>query len=185
MTDDSHRRSDNMRRVLMLAYVFPPFWSVGGSIRVVKFIKYLPALGWLPSVLTINDQKEYETMRKVGSDTLLPDIPQQVKIYRTFAGEPSLEFLEKEKRFGQRNWLAAVIVKVMSAGTLLGISKPLAGSISCLVAFRSEARTANHKERRKQCHFRHLSAVFCCASWHVPQNVDGETAYLGLSRRLD
>jgi glycosyltransferase involved in cell wall biosynthesis len=113
MADDLRQSSSDTRKVLMLAYVFPPFFSVGGSIRVVKFIKYLPALGWLPVVLTIDDQKEYETMRKVGSETLLSEIPPQVKIYRTTSGERSLNSLEKEREFGQRNWLTAVIVKVL------------------------------------------------------------------------
>jgi len=97
----------------MLAYVFPPFFSVGGSIRVVKFIKYLVELGWLPVVLTIDDRKEYQTMNKEGSTSLFSDIPPQVKVCRTFAGEPSLSFLEKEKEFGQRNWLSGVIVKLL------------------------------------------------------------------------
>jgi glycosyltransferase involved in cell wall biosynthesis len=106
-------RESKMKKVLMIARAFPPFQSVGHSIRVVKFIKYLPALGWLPSVLTIDDRREYESDRKQGSETLLSEIPQEVSIYRTFAGEPSLKFLEKEREFGQRNWLTRVIVKVL------------------------------------------------------------------------
>lgn len=102
-----------MKKVLMIAHAFPPFGSVGHSIRVVKFIKFLPTFGWLPVVLTIDDQMEYETMPKVGSETLLSEIQPQVKIYRTTAGEPSLKFLEKEKEFGQRNWLTRVIVKFL------------------------------------------------------------------------
>ena len=50
MVDALHPSDDELRKVLMLSYVFPPFFSVGGSIRVVKFVKYLPALGWLPMV---------------------------------------------------------------------------------------------------------------------------------------
>jgi glycosyltransferase involved in cell wall biosynthesis len=102
-----------MKKVLMIARSFPPFRTVGGSIRVVKFIKYLPTLDWLPVVLTIDDQREYETTRKLGNEDLLSDIPQQVTIYRAAAAEPSLEFLEKEKEFSRQNWLSAVIVKVL------------------------------------------------------------------------
>lgn len=97
----------------MVAHTFPPFSSVGHSIRVVKFIKYLPALGWHSTVLTIDDQHEYQDCYKQGSQTLLADIPPEVSIYRTTAGEPSLEFLEREKRYSRQNWLTAVIAKVL------------------------------------------------------------------------
>jgi glycosyltransferase involved in cell wall biosynthesis len=115
MADGWHSDGDEVRKVLMLAYVFPPFFSVGGSIRVVKFTKYLPALGWLPVVLTIDDSKEYDTQRKQGSEKLLSDISPQVKIYRTTAGEPSVELLEKGRKARRQNRLAAVIVNLLSA----------------------------------------------------------------------
>jgi glycosyltransferase involved in cell wall biosynthesis len=102
-----------MKKVLVLARVFPPFQSVGHSIRVVKFIKYLPALGWLPSVLTIDDRKEYESDRRQGSETLLAEIPPEVSIYRTAAGEPSWKYLEKEREFARRNSLTRLIVKLL------------------------------------------------------------------------
>lgn len=102
-----------MKKVLVIAHVFPPFRSVGHSIRVVKFIKYLPALGWLPVVLTIDDRRGYQDYYKQGSESLLADISPEVTIYRTAAGEPSLEYLEKEIKFGRQNWLTAVIVKLL------------------------------------------------------------------------
>jgi glycosyltransferase involved in cell wall biosynthesis len=104
-------RESKMKKVLMILRAFPPFSPVGHSIRAVKFIKYLPVLGWLPVVLTIDDQQEYETMRKVGSETLLSEIEPQVKIYRTSAGEPSWAYLQKEREFGRKNWLTGVLVK--------------------------------------------------------------------------
>jgi glycosyltransferase involved in cell wall biosynthesis len=103
----------NMKNVLMVAHSFPPFCSVGHSIRVVKFIKYLPTMGWWPSVLTVDDRKEYLDYQKQGSESLFLDIPQDVTIFRTFSGEPSLNYLERERVFGLRNWLSAVIVKIL------------------------------------------------------------------------
>lgn len=102
-----------MKKVLVVARAFPPFQSPGHSMRAVKFIKYLPALGWLPSVLTIDDGEEYEFDRKLGSASLLSELPDQVLIHRTAAGEPTLRFLQKEREFGERAWLPGVIVKVL------------------------------------------------------------------------
>lgn len=93
----------------MIARSFPPFQPVGHSIRVVKFIKYLPVLGWLPSVLTVDDRGEYEYDRKRGSASMLSEVPREVSIHRTIAGEPSLELLEKGRAFGERNAVARVI----------------------------------------------------------------------------
>jgi glycosyltransferase involved in cell wall biosynthesis len=114
-----------IKRILMIARAFPPFQSVGHSIRVVKFLKYLPALGWRPSVLTIDDRREYEFDRRQGSEALLREVPSEVSIYRTPAGEPSCTFLEKERAFGQRNWLTRVLVKMLGGARRWGIRNML------------------------------------------------------------
>ena len=101
-----------MKKVLMIARAFPPFLPVGYSIRVIKFIKYLPALGWSPVVLSVDDKKEYETLPKLGSDKLLLEILPTVAIHRTQTGEPSLDYLKKEMDFGRKNFLTNAIVKV-------------------------------------------------------------------------
>lgn len=84
-----------LKKVLVVARSFPPLRTVGSSIRVVKFVKYLPAHGWLPVVLTIDGRQEYASQRWQGSAVLLPEIPPQVKVYRTAAAEPTLETLER------------------------------------------------------------------------------------------
>lgn len=101
------------KKILMIVRAFPPFLPVGHSIRAVKFIKYLPELGWLPVVLTVDDRVEYENMRKVGSASLLREIQPQVKIVRTTAGERSLNFLEKEEKIAKRNSLTSSAVRVV------------------------------------------------------------------------
>ena len=113
MAETSHKIGTNLLKVLMLAYVFPPFFSLGGSIRVVKFMKYLPKLNWLPVVLTIDDSRDYDTQRKQGSESLLIDISPQVKIFRTSAGEPPLEFLIKGRELRQKNRLTAVFINLL------------------------------------------------------------------------
>ena len=102
-----------MKKVLVIARVFPPFHPVGFSIRIVKFIKYLPATGWWPSVLTIEDRNEYEFDRRQGSATMLSEIPPEVSIHRTAAGELSLEVLKKVRTFGEQNWLTSLLIGVL------------------------------------------------------------------------
>ena len=101
-----------MKRVLVIARMFPPFHPVGFSIRVVKFIKYLPALGWLPSVLTVADRNESELDPKQGSATMLSEIPREVVIHRTRAGAP-LRFLDKDSALQGRNRLTRLLIKLL------------------------------------------------------------------------
>ena len=42
-----------MRKVLFIAYDFPPCRNIGGSLRSEKFVKYLPEFGWQPTILTL------------------------------------------------------------------------------------------------------------------------------------
>jgi glycosyltransferase involved in cell wall biosynthesis len=49
---DAHAVREGLRRVLVVAYYFPPM-GLSGVQRVAKFVKYLPAHGWHPTVLTV------------------------------------------------------------------------------------------------------------------------------------
>jgi glycosyltransferase involved in cell wall biosynthesis len=115
VTGPLQRNTPVSGKVLILARSFPPFRSTGGSIRVVKFLKYLPALGWLPVVLTIDDRMEYETTRKLGSETLLPDIPSLVHVHRTPSGEQSLASIAKEQAMARQNWVAGILLRLRGA----------------------------------------------------------------------
>jgi glycosyltransferase involved in cell wall biosynthesis len=103
------------KKVLVITRSFPPLRTVGSSIRVVKFIKYLPALGWLPVVLTIDGTKEYESQRKQGSAILLPEIPMEVKVHRTSAAEPTLNLVEKVADAKKRGGLPGLLVRFLYA----------------------------------------------------------------------
>lgn len=72
-----------MKKVLIIAYAFPP---VGGSgvQRPVKFIKYLREFGWEPMVLTVENPSV-----PLIDKSLLKDIPPGAKIYRARSLEPS------------------------------------------------------------------------------------------------
>jgi len=101
------------KKILMLAYTFPPFYSEGGSIRVVKFLKYLSASGWHPSVITVSDREELATQTRVGSEELLKDIPPGVKVYRTKrSGELALRAVERRREAMRRRSLSASFVSV-------------------------------------------------------------------------
>ena len=41
-----------VKRVLMVAFHFPPLRGSSGIQRALKFVQYLPALGWQPLVLS-------------------------------------------------------------------------------------------------------------------------------------
>lgn len=45
--------SGELRRVLMVAFHFPPLAGSSGIQRTLRFVQHLPALGWQPLVLTI------------------------------------------------------------------------------------------------------------------------------------
>ena len=70
-----------MKKILMIAYSFPPI-AGGGVFRTLKFVKYLPTFEWQPIVLSIKKTK-YKNMDK----SLLKEIPDIVKTYRTITLE--------------------------------------------------------------------------------------------------
>lgn len=69
-----------MRRVLMVAFHFPPLAGSSGIQRTLRFVQHLPALGWEPIVLSA-DPRAYEA---VGDD-LMREIPPGIVVRRAFA----------------------------------------------------------------------------------------------------
>ena len=65
-----------MKKVLFIAYHFPPI-AGGGTFRSLKFVKYLPECGWLPTVITTNTKTSW-----AYDNELLKEIPPEVKIIR-------------------------------------------------------------------------------------------------------
>ncbi len=55
-----------MRRILIIAYHFPPDAAVG-ALRPLKFAKYLPQFGWEPWVLTVRPEY-YESLDRSRLD---------------------------------------------------------------------------------------------------------------------
>lgn len=68
-----------LRRVLMVAYHFPPLAGSSGIQRTLRFVQQLPALGWEPVVLTIASAAYERT-----NDDLLKDVPAHVHVHRAW-----------------------------------------------------------------------------------------------------
>ncbi|WP_296502328.1 glycosyltransferase [Rhodoferax sp.] len=69
-----------MKRILMIAYHFPPLAGSSGIQRTLRFVQHLPALGWQPLVLS-TDPRAYEKT----SDDLLAEVPVGTVVRRAFA----------------------------------------------------------------------------------------------------
>lgn len=72
------------RRILFITYYFPPS-SGPGVQRALKFAKYLPEFGWLPTVLTVRPE---DAAYPNTDSALLDEIPVQVQVERTKAWDP-------------------------------------------------------------------------------------------------
>jgi glycosyltransferase involved in cell wall biosynthesis len=68
------------KRILMIAFHFPPSKGSSGSLRTLNFARHLPKHGWNPIILSANARAYQE----VGTDQL-KDIPPNVPVYRSFA----------------------------------------------------------------------------------------------------
>jgi glycosyltransferase involved in cell wall biosynthesis len=69
-----------VKKVLIVAFHFPPQAGSSGYLRSLKFCRYLPEYGWQPSVLTVNPRAYDQT-----DPSLLTDIPASVDVHRVFA----------------------------------------------------------------------------------------------------
>lgn len=69
-----------MKRVLMIAYHFPPLAGSSGIQRTLRFVQQLPTFGWQPLILTAG-VRAYERV----SDDLVPEVPRGTVVQRAFA----------------------------------------------------------------------------------------------------
>jgi len=93
-----------MRRVLMVAFHFPPMALSSGIQRTLRFVQHLPRFGWEPIVLSAHPRAYEKT-----DDHLLQDIPQGVLVHRAYAVDSArhLAFFGRYPRFLARpdRWL--------------------------------------------------------------------------------
>jgi glycosyltransferase involved in cell wall biosynthesis len=69
-----------MKRILYVAYHFPPQSGSSGLLRSLKYTRYLPETGWLPTVLSVNPIAYERT-----EQSLLQEIPSELSVIRSFA----------------------------------------------------------------------------------------------------
>jgi glycosyltransferase involved in cell wall biosynthesis len=69
-----------VRKLLMVAYHFPPLSGSSGIQRTLRFVQHLPALGWQPLVLTAHPQAYERT-----SHDQMADVPEGTIVERAFA----------------------------------------------------------------------------------------------------
>lgn len=70
---------DPKKRVLLIAFHFPPLAGSSGIQRTLRFVQHLPSHGWEPLVLTITPSAYKRT-----SDDLLQDVPAGTIVERAF-----------------------------------------------------------------------------------------------------
>lgn len=87
-----------MKQILYVAYHFPPQSGSSGLLRSLKYCRYLPETGWLPTVLTVNPVAYERT-----EQSLLQEIPSEVAVIRTFALD-TRRHLSFKKRYAK--WMA-------------------------------------------------------------------------------
>ncbi len=73
-----------MKRVLMIAYHFPPLHGSSGVQRTLRFARYLPEFGWEPIILTAHPRAYGQT-----SPAQLDDIPEGLRVIRAQAWDTS------------------------------------------------------------------------------------------------
>jgi len=89
------------KRVLIIAYYFPPM-GLSGVQRTLKFAKYLPPLGWKPTVLTVTPTGYF-----AQDESLLGEVESAgIEVIRTGSLDPT-------RAFSKRN-NAPVVVKMPS-----------------------------------------------------------------------
>ena len=87
---------ENSKKVLIVTYYWPPAGGPGVQ-RWLKFAKYLPEFGWEPIIYT-PENPSYPLM----DETLIKDIPKDLKIVKTNIWEPyqiAEKFSKSNKKF--------------------------------------------------------------------------------------
>jgi glycosyltransferase involved in cell wall biosynthesis len=84
-----------MKRLLMIAYHFPPLAGSSGVQRTLRLVQHLPRFGWEPLVLTVHPRAYERT-----DDELLAAIPPGTVVRRAFALDTSRQLAFRGRYVG-------------------------------------------------------------------------------------
>lgn len=112
-----------MKRVLVIAYYFPPM-GLSGVQRVSKFVKYLPDAGWAPTVLTIEPAGYFAFDEALLAELDRPDI----SIKRVVSVDPT-RFFRRQSTVslpseGTRRWMSNLSQSLFIPDNKIGWKKP-------------------------------------------------------------
>jgi hypothetical protein len=94
----SQSKGGMMKKILMIAFHFPPFSGSSGVQRTLRFVQHFPALGWQPLVLSAQALAFEKT-----SPDLLSEVPESVLVERAFALDTARHLQIKGRYLG---WMA-------------------------------------------------------------------------------
>ena len=94
----SQSKGGMMKKILMVAFHFPPFSGSSGVQRTLRFVQHFPALGWQPLVLSAQALAFEKT-----SPDLLSEVPESVLVERAFALDTARHLQLKGRYLG---WMA-------------------------------------------------------------------------------
>ena len=75
---------EEKKKILIISYYWPPSGGAGVQ-RILKFARFLPASGYLPFVITVDDGIASYPIR---DESLLDEVPEELKVFRTNSFEP-------------------------------------------------------------------------------------------------
>jgi len=114
---------ETVKKVLMIAYHYPPCQGSSGLQRTLSFSKYLPGFDWIPVVLTASAR----AYGKISPDQLT-DIPSIVKVKRAFALDAARHFSWKGRYLDWTalpdRWVTWLLGAVPAGLRLIGQHRP-------------------------------------------------------------
>lgn len=111
-----------MNKVLILTYYWPPSGGPGVQ-RWLKFVKFLPQLGYEPYVITVDAHK---ATYPVKDFSLEKEVPSQAKVYRTSTREPYRYY---QKLSGQKQVPYSGFANAPARGWKSSISRFIRGNL--------------------------------------------------------